>query len=36
MVIVNFFMVNLLVGVIVSSYNRSKDKSGKNFLMTSS
>ena len=33
-VILNFFIVNLFVGVIVSSYNRQKEKSGKDYLIT--
>ena len=32
MVILNFFIVNLFVGVIVSSYNRQKEKVGTNIL----
>jgi hypothetical protein len=30
----SFFVVNLFVGVVISSYNRQKDKLGNNFLLT--
>jgi len=30
----SFFIVNLFVGVVISSYNRQKDQLGKNFLLT--
>ena len=30
----SFFMVNLYIGVIISTYNREKDTVGKNFLLT--
>ena len=33
-VIGNFFMLNLFVGVIISTYNREKELLGKNFLLT--
>ena len=32
MVILNFFIVNLFVGIIVSSYNRQKEKLDENIL----
>lgn len=31
----SFFMNNLYVGVIISTYNREKEASGKNFMLTS-
>jgi hypothetical protein len=34
-VIGNFFISNLFIGVVVSSYNREKEKVGKDFLLTS-
>ncbi len=34
MVIGSFFILNLYVGVVISTYNREKDKLGKNFLLT--
>ena len=30
----SFFMLNLFVGVVISTYNREKEKQGKNFLLT--
>lgn len=30
----NFFMVNLFVGVVTSTYNREKENLGKNYLLT--
>ena len=30
----NFFITNLFVGVVVSAYNREKEKKGSYFLMT--
>lgn len=33
-IIGNFFITNLFVGVLVSTYNREKDKLGNNFLLT--
>lgn len=30
-----FFMLNFYTGVIISTYNREKDKAGKGFLLTS-
>jgi hypothetical protein len=30
----NFFITNLFVGVVVSTYNREKEKLGKFFLLT--
>lgn len=29
-----FFILNLFMGVVVSTYNREKDKLGNNFLLT--
>jgi hypothetical protein len=36
MIIGNFVISNLFVGVIISSYNREKENIGKHFLLTSS
>jgi hypothetical protein len=33
-IIGNFFITNLFVGVVVSTYNREKEKLGKYFLLT--
>ena len=33
-VIGNFFLLNLFVGVVISTYNREKEVLGKNFLLT--
>lgn len=33
-IIGNFFITNLFVGVLVSTYNREKEILGKNFLLT--
>jgi hypothetical protein len=30
----NFFITNLFVGVVISTYNREKEKLGKLFLLT--
>ncbi len=30
----SFFMLNLFVGVVISTYNREKEKLGKDFLLT--
>jgi len=30
----SFFILNLFVGVIITTYNREKEKLGKNFLLT--
>ena len=34
--LVSFFIMNLFVGVIISAFNKERDKLGKNFLLTSS
>ena len=34
MIIGNFFITNLFVGVLVSTYNSEKEHLGKNFLLT--
>lgn len=33
-IIGSFFITNLFVGVVISSYNREKDNLGKNYLLT--
>lgn len=33
-VVGNFFLLNLYVGVIISTYNREKEAMGKNFILT--
>jgi hypothetical protein len=33
-IIGNFFMTNLFVGVVISTYNREKEKLGKGYLLT--
>lgn len=33
-VVMNYFITNLFVGVVISSFNREKEKSGRNFLLT--
>ena len=33
-VVGNFFLLNLLVGVVISTYNREKEAGGKNILLT--
>lgn len=33
-VVGGFFILNLFVGVIISVFNKEKDKIGKNFLLT--
>ena len=35
-VICSFFILNLFVGVVITTYNREKEKLGKNFLLTES
>ncbi len=34
MVVSSFFILNLYVGVVISTFNREKEKLGKNFLLT--
>lgn len=34
MIVMNFFITNIFVGLVVSSYNREKDKYGEFYLMT--
>jgi hypothetical protein len=34
-VVSSFFMLNLFVGVIISTYNREKENMGKDFMLTS-
>ena len=33
-IVANFFLLNLFVGVVISTYNREKETLGKNFLLT--
>jgi len=33
-IVFNFFIVNVFVGVVVSTFNEQKEKYGKNFLLT--
>jgi hypothetical protein len=33
-VVCSFFILNLFVGVVITTYNREKEKLGKNFLLT--
>jgi len=33
-VVGNFFLLNLFVGVIITTYNREKENIGKHFLLT--
>lgn len=33
-IIGNFFLMNLFVGVIISTYNREKEMLGKDFMLT--
>ena len=33
-IVMNFMITNLLVAVVVSAYNREKEKMGEFFLMT--
>lgn len=33
-VVGNFFLLNLFVGVVISTYNREKEAVGNNFLLT--
>jgi len=33
-VIGNFFMMNLFIGVIITKYNREKELAGKDFMLT--
>ena len=35
-VVCSFFILNLFVGVVITTYNREKEKLGKNFLLTES
>ena len=34
MIVGSFFMLNLFVGVVISTYNREKEKLGKDFMLT--
>ncbi len=34
MVISDYFILNLLVGIVISTFNREKDKLGKNFMLS--
>jgi len=34
MIVANFFLLNLFVGVVISTYNREKETLGRNFLLT--
>lgn len=34
MIIGSFFVLNLFVGVVISTFNREKERLGKNFLLT--
>jgi hypothetical protein len=34
MIIGSFFMLNLFVGIVISTFNREKERLGKNFLLT--
>jgi len=34
MIVANFFVLNLFVGVVISTFNREKENLGKSFLMT--
>ena len=34
MIICSFFITNLFVGVVISTYNREKEKLGNHFLLT--
>lgn len=34
MIVGSFFLLNLFVGVVISSFNREKDKIGGNNLLT--
>ena len=34
--LVAFFIMNLFVGVIISAFNKERDRLGKNFLLTES
>ena len=34
MIVGNFFLLNLFVGVVISTYNREKEVLGRNFLLT--
>ena len=36
MIVGSFFILNLFVGVVVSNFNREKEKIGKDFLLTKS
>lgn len=33
-IMMNFLVTNLFVGVVVSAYNREKEKMGRDFMMT--
>ena len=33
-IICSIFILNLFIGVVITSYNREKEKLGKNFLLT--
>ena len=33
-IVCSFFILNLFVGVVITTYNREKEKVGKNFLLT--
>lgn len=33
-IVMNYLITNLFVGVVVAAYNREKDKVGENFMMT--
>jgi len=34
-IVASFFVLNLFVGIVISTYNREKEKQGKDFLLTS-
>lgn len=33
-IVASFFVLNLFVGIVISTYNREKEKQGKDFLLT--
>lgn len=33
-IVMNYFITNLFVGVVIIAYNREKEKSGSNFMLT--
>lgn len=33
-IVLNFFITNLFVGVVVSQYNKQKEMQGDNFMLT--